>query len=64
MILHREGEYQDILNAWRRLNKYKVSVDKKDLDQINFIPMEGMNVLDKKDYDENIGIKRTSYDIF
>ncbi len=64
LIINGDGEYLDILNAWRRLNKYKVSVNKKELENINYVSIKGMNILDKEDYDENIGIKRRSMEIF
>jgi CRISPR-associated endonuclease/helicase Cas3 len=63
-IINKEGDYLEILNAWRRLNKYKVSINKKDLDKINYLPVMGMNILNKGDYDEEIGIIRKSYEIF
>lgn len=65
LIESGEGVYQDILNAWRTLNKYKVSVDKKEFDRINSKTRtaKGIHVLDRKYYDENTGIIRSSYEI-
>ncbi len=65
IIESNNGEYQDILNAWRMLNRYKVSVDRKDFENINTIERaKGINVLDRQYYDENSGIIRSSYEIF
>ncbi|KUO53430.1 MAG: hypothetical protein APF76_09330 [Desulfitibacter sp. BRH_c19] len=50
--------YQDTINAWRVLNKYKVSVNKEDMKNINTILIKGIHVLDKKYYDKNKGIIR------
>ncbi|WP_072726265.1 CRISPR-associated helicase/endonuclease Cas3 [Tepidibacter thalassicus] len=65
IILEGKGEYQDILNAWRTLNKYKISVLKKDLKNINdnCNNKKGMRILDKCYYDENRGIKITNISI-
>jgi CRISPR-associated endonuclease/helicase Cas3 len=52
-------DYQAILNAWRKLNSYKISVYKKDFSSIPCESVKGINVLDKEYYDENYGIIRT-----
>ena len=58
IIQQEEAEYQDVINAWRTLSKYKVSINKKDLDYINCYCVKGANVLDKEFYNEDTGIIR------
>lgn len=58
IIENQSSEYQEVLNAWRVLNKYKVAVYKKDMDTIPSKQFKGINLLDKEDYDEKWGIKR------
>lgn len=60
LIQSGEGEYQEIINAWRFLNRYRVSVNKEDMHFINTFEIKGVNVLNRSDYDENRGVKRTS----
>lgn len=64
IIEEGNGEYQEVLNAWRVLNKYKVSVNKEDMDNINTLTIKGMHVLDKQYYDKDKGIIRTSTAVF
>jgi CRISPR-associated endonuclease/helicase Cas3 len=65
IILNKIGENQDIINAWKILNRYKISVPKKDLKDINDScnNEKGMRILDKKYYDKDRGIKITRQDI-
>ncbi|NBG87368.1 CRISPR-associated helicase Cas3' [Isachenkonia alkalipeptolytica] len=64
LILSQEGSYGETMNAWIRLNQYKVSVPRKDLDQINDHKyFEHLRVVDKEDYDE-LGVKRKEAMIF
>lgn len=56
-------ENQVIINAWRTLNKYRVSVNKKDIYVDRLIDpykVKGANVLNSEDYDKDRGIKRKS----
>lgn len=64
IICEKDSEYQEVLNAWRVLNKYKVSVDKKSMNSLTCSLVKGMNVLDKSNYDEKWGIKRTNSLVF
>lgn len=57
-------DYQNTLNAWRKLNLYKISVYKKDLPSIPCRYVNGINVLDKQYYDENVGIIRNGAVVF
>lgn len=51
---------QDLINCWRKLNQYRVSVYKKDWENINDKNlMKNMNILDIEYYDKDLGIKRT-----
>jgi CRISPR-associated endonuclease/helicase Cas3 len=52
-------EYQETINLWRKLNKYRVSVYKKDMKDISCYEVKGVNVLNREDYDENKGIIRS-----
>jgi len=56
----KEGKpgYQYMINMWRKLNKYKVSISRKDIKDINCYQIKGINVVNKEDYDKNRGIKR------
>lgn len=63
LIESGQGEYQDVLNAWRILNKYKISVDRKDFEDINSTMIRDIHVLDRQYYDENKGIIRSCYEI-
>lgn len=56
-------ENQIIINAWRTLNKYRVSVNKEDIYIKKLIApyqVKGANVLNAEDYDKDRGIKRSS----
>ena len=47
-----EHEEQQIVNAWRTLNKYRIAVNKNDvIDMVHEI--KGSNFLNKEDYDKN-----------
>lgn len=56
-----EGELgeQEMINCWRRLNQYKVSINKNDWDNINDRKEKmNMNILELEYYDMDLGIKR------
>lgn len=58
-IINNCSNYEDheIVNAWRCLNKYKISVNKDGIsDMVHEI--RGSNFLNKEDYDDSIGIIR------
>lgn len=59
-LKNEQAGYLEVINAWKVLNKYKVAVDKKEMDYINCDTICGVNVLSKENYDENRGIKRNS----
>lgn len=60
-IRDREAEYQQIINAWRALNKYRISITKNDIVDIAY-EIKGVKFLDASDYDKNIGvIRRNSF---
>lgn len=50
-------EEQDIVNAWRCLNKYRISVNRSDVENI-INEIKGSNFINKQDYDKDIGIIR------
>ncbi|HQK54362.1 MAG TPA: CRISPR-associated helicase Cas3' [Sedimentibacter sp.] len=54
---------QDMINCWRKLNQYKISVNKKELKDINDIPYEkyNMRIISKDSYDIDLGVKREKY---
>lgn len=52
----KEYEEQDILNVWRALNYYRISVNKKEVSDICY-EICGANFIDLSDYDINRGIK-------
>jgi len=54
---------QDMVNCWRKLNQYKISVNKKELKDINDIPYEkyNMHIISKDSYDIDLGVKREKY---
>ncbi len=54
---------QDMVNCWRKLNQYKISVNKKELKDINDIPYEkyNMRIISKDSYDIDLGVKREKY---
>ncbi len=52
--------YQEMINAWRYLNQYKVSVKAIELENINTQEIKGVHVLDSCNYDINKGITRTN----
>lgn len=54
------GSYQEVINAWRFLNQFRVSVNKSEMGNINSNTIIGVNILDEKYYDVNKGIIRTS----
>jgi len=60
IIGEQKSEYQEVLNAWRILNKYKISVYKKNNNDIPCESFKGMNVLDSSYYNERWGITRTN----
>ncbi|WP_346897407.1 CRISPR-associated helicase Cas3' [Clostridium sp. UBA7503] len=50
-------EEQEVVNAWRILNKYRIAVNKNDvIDMVHEI--KGSNFLNKEDYDKDRGIIR------
>ncbi|MGB7606591.1 MAG: hypothetical protein WBL93_14060, partial [Lutisporaceae bacterium] len=58
-ILNEELSEQELINCWRRLNQYKVSVYKKEEDIINFREEKmDMNILELEYYDLDLGIRR------
>lgn len=52
-----EYEEQQIVNAWRTLNKYRIAVNKNDVTSMVH-EIKGSNFLNKEDYDRNRGIIR------
>lgn len=54
----KEYDEQDILNAWRALNFYRISVNKKEVIDLCY-EICGSNFIDLSDYDINRGIKVT-----
>ena len=64
IIEEGKADYQEILNAWRKLNLYKISVYKKDLDSIPCRDIKGINVLEKEYYNEDSGIIRDGITVF
>ena len=67
VIEENTESYQNIINAWRVLNKYRVSVPKEDIyikKLINPYKIRGVNVLNREDYDKDRGIKRSTIMFF
>jgi len=62
-IIGGDLEEQEMINCWRKLNQYKISVNKKELKYINDIPYEkhNMRVINKDSYDIDLGVKREKY---
>lgn len=56
-IIEAGGEYQDVINAWRILNKYKISVNRQDIEDMTH-EIKGSRFLNKEDYNKDTGIKR------
>ena len=54
-IIESSDEYQEIVNAWRELNKYRIAVDKNKVRDIG-CKIKGYTFLNKEDYDENTGV--------
>lgn len=54
-IIESSDEYQEIVNAWRELNKYRIAVDKNKVRNIGY-KIKGYIFLNKEDYDENTGV--------
>ncbi|WP_244834965.1 CRISPR-associated helicase Cas3' [Clostridium sp. BJN0001] len=61
-IIESDADYQKKVNAWRDLNKYRISVDR---DLINNIGTEiiGYTFINKEDYDDTYGIKNRTVSI-
>ncbi len=59
-----DGSYQEIMNAWRYLNGFRISVNKKDMDNINSYDIKGVQIINKDDYDICRGVKRNNIVIF
>ncbi|WP_346930178.1 CRISPR-associated helicase Cas3' [Clostridium sp.] len=55
---NEEYEEQQIVNAWRTLNKYRIAVNKKYVTNIVH-EIKGSYFLNKEDYNEERGIKRS-----
>lgn len=53
-IIKESSEYLEVVNAWRRLNAYKISINKYVLNN-NYEEELGVNFLDRSNYDKNIG---------
>ena len=54
-IIESSDEYQEIVNAWRELNKYRIAVDKNKVRDMGY-KIKGYIFLNKEDYDENTGV--------
>lgn len=58
-IKQEDLEYQQMINVWRKLNRYRIAVDKKDTKNLNTYEIKGVNILNKEHYDENRGVIRS-----
>jgi CRISPR-associated endonuclease/helicase Cas3 len=58
-IINDGGEYQDVVNAWRVLNKYRISVNRDTVKDMGS-EIKGYIFLNKEDYDERLGVRKKS----